>query len=59
MLMGMGAVLHVLHCCTHYQIPNPVHMLSSPVSVEFITVSVTEMLSLGHEEFSVHSKVRI
>lgn len=57
MLMGIGAVLHVLHCCTYYQIPNPVHMLSSPVSVEFIAVSVTNVVS-GHEEFSVHSKVR-
>jgi len=34
-------------------------MLSSPVSVEFIAVSVTEMLSLDHEEYSVHSKVKI
>jgi len=38
---------------------NPAQMLSSPVSVEFIAVSVTEMLSLGREENSVHSKVRI
>jgi len=38
---------------------NPAQMLSSPANVEFIAVSVTEMLSLGHEENSVHSRVRI